>query len=296
MEVYKGYKFRIYPTEFQQREIDRILKSCRYVYNGMLEYKEHRYRDFNENVSANQLDKLLTKVKKTDIWLDDIPRDILTYEIRNLDRAYKNFYRKNTDHPTKKFKVSSFTTRRKFIEYEYLKFNGMLGRIKIALHSNFKPCFIENEVVISKSAVGKYYVSVVVLENVEKLELTNNNANVVLKVNKILVNETEHPIPAVRHLVDRIAEIDSKLCNHTKNSTRYNKLRKTRAKKYEKIKNIRDNFYNTLSKEIVSKYDVITIDKEEVVNTNKGMLSFIQMLKTKCDWYGKKLIVGSSIN
>ena len=44
MTAYKGFKFRLYPTEEQAEQINKTLGCCRYVYNHMLERRIKAYK------------------------------------------------------------------------------------------------------------------------------------------------------------------------------------------------------------------------------------------------------------
>ena len=92
-EVIKGYKFRIYPNEEQKEKIEKTFGACRYTYNGMLAYRQHRYKDFGEKYSKFDLNKKLTEIKKADTWLKEVDSKCLQFAIRDMDRAYDNFFK-----------------------------------------------------------------------------------------------------------------------------------------------------------------------------------------------------------
>ncbi|WP_344690038.1 RNA-guided endonuclease TnpB family protein, partial [Lactobacillus kefiranofaciens] len=79
-------------------------------------------------------------------------------------------------------------------------------------------------------------------------------------------------------------------------------LRKTKSKYQLKIRNIRYDYLQKVTTELVKSYDVIAIEDLKVKNllgnhklahniANASWATFRRLLAYKCEWYGKKLIV-----
>lgn len=82
----------------------------------------------------------------------------------------------------------------------------------------------------------------------------------------------------------------------------WQKLRKTKSKYQLKIRNIRYDYLQKVTTELVKSYDVIAIEDLKVKNllgnhklahniANASWGMFRRLLAYKCEWYGKKLIV-----
>ncbi len=54
----KTYKFRLYPTKPQQKQMERILELCRQVYNRTLEERKTAYAERGETLSRYTLNIL----------------------------------------------------------------------------------------------------------------------------------------------------------------------------------------------------------------------------------------------
>lgn len=82
----------------------------------------------------------------------------------------------------------------------------------------------------------------------------------------------------------------------------WQKLRKTKSKYQLKIRNIRYDYLQKVTTELVKSYDVIVIEDLKIKNllgnhklahniANASWSMFRRLLAYKCEWYGKKLIV-----
>ena len=117
METYtKGFKFRIYPNMAQQLQINRILGCCRFVYNHFLALRRDEWAENKKSVAYNQTSALLTEMKrqKEYVWLNEADSMALQESLKNLERAYQNFFKKRAKYPRFKSKhvhCQSYRTR-----------------------------------------------------------------------------------------------------------------------------------------------------------------------------------------
>ena len=90
-----SFEYRIYPNAAQREAIARTFGCCRFAYNRALAIRKDA-RDAGEKVpSIPQIDKMLPKWKAdpATAWLKEADSMALQQSLRDLDRAYKNFYR-----------------------------------------------------------------------------------------------------------------------------------------------------------------------------------------------------------
>ena len=109
---YKAYKYRIYPNREQQELINKHIGCCRFVYNLCLEKKINAYKTSKKSISSFDLIKLLPILKKEQdtSFLKEVNSLSLQAAIRNLDSAYKRFFKEKKDFP-KRLRVQ--TTEKK---------------------------------------------------------------------------------------------------------------------------------------------------------------------------------------
>ena len=117
METYTlGYKFRIYPNATQARLIHRTLGCARFVYNHFLAVRRDQWNANRKSIGYTESSRLLTDLKKREetAWLSEVDSMALQEALRNLDRAFQNFFDKRARYPRFKSKHShaqSYRTR-----------------------------------------------------------------------------------------------------------------------------------------------------------------------------------------
>ena len=116
----KNLKIRLYPTEEQEILFKKFIGAERYIYNWALSINNELYKENKKKYSCNELGKILTQHKKDNIWLNEVSNATLKESIRNLDKAYTNFYKGRANLPQfkskKKYKLSFYS------RYDKVKF------------------------------------------------------------------------------------------------------------------------------------------------------------------------------
>ncbi|TDR40886.1 helix-turn-helix domain-containing protein, partial [Kurthia zopfii] len=93
MEQLKAYKFRIYPTEEQEIFFAKTFGCVRKVYNLMLDERMKNYEESKLDVSKKQKFPTPAKYKTEFPFLKEVDSLALANAQRNLEKAYKNFFR-----------------------------------------------------------------------------------------------------------------------------------------------------------------------------------------------------------
>lgn len=90
----KAYRFRIYPNEEQRRQIEVTFAACVRVWNLGLELKKAAYDHDKTSLSYYDLNKMIPRWKEVLPWLKEASNPAMQQSLRNLDAAYKNFFRR----------------------------------------------------------------------------------------------------------------------------------------------------------------------------------------------------------
>lgn len=163
----KGYKYRLDPTSEQIVQMEKTFGCCRYVYNWALDLKIKTYQSEKRSMSAVDLCKQLTLLKKDDdrLWLNEVSNECLQQSIRCMDSAFTKFFRDHTGFP--KFK-SKHRDKSVFKNVNSVRFDFKNNRVKIPIIGWIK--FFANRsfegkigtITVSKSSTGKFYASVLI--------------------------------------------------------------------------------------------------------------------------------------
>src|ERR1700676_2948461 len=101
MQRLKAYKFEILPNGEQQRFMHRFAGSCRFVFNKALALQQERYERGEKKLSYAGMCQLLTQLSdRTETHgLADAPTHPLQQALKDLERAYQNFFARRAHFP-----------------------------------------------------------------------------------------------------------------------------------------------------------------------------------------------------
>jgi putative transposase len=92
-----GRRYRAYPTMEQAERLAGWGHSCRAVWNLALEQRQYLYRHRGVTLRASPQGVQLTRARAELPWLADLPAQSAQQVLRQLDRAYDNWW--NPRHP-----------------------------------------------------------------------------------------------------------------------------------------------------------------------------------------------------
>lgn len=278
---YRAYKYRLYPNEEQKVLIAKHLGSCRFIYNYALDKKVRAYQTDKTNLSRFDIQADLPNMKKSEeyCWLKEVNSLSLQASLANLDSAYTKFFREHKGFPrfkSKKDSKQSFSIPQNTrVDFE----NGRIfipkfkGGIKTKFHRTFEG--IVKSSTISRTATGKYFVSILVEVNepdVPMKPICENKAvgiDLGIKTFAVLSDGTEIPNPKhLKQSLDKVKELQRSLSHKNKGSKNRDKARRKLALAHEQVTNRRNDFLHKVTSYLVNNYDTICLEDLNV----KGMV------------------------
>ena len=309
----KSYKFRIYPNIEQQNKIDMTFGHCRYVYNYFLAQRIKIYKETGKSISRFDQDKDLAKLKQADEtkWLSDVDSRPLKYALKNLDSAYKNFFRniqkgKKASFPKFKNKKSNrqlYRTEGRIHVFENHIQLPKLGLVKCCVSKQTQGRILS--ATVSKNPSGKYFVSICCTDvEVEPLLKTDKTIGIDLGVKHLAVDSNGVEYPNNKYLAKsekKLVRLQRQLSRKSSGSKRHKKARIKVARLHEHIANQRKDQLHKLTTQLVRENDIICIEDLNVAGMVRnhclakaifdvGMGEFRRQLQYKCNWYSKTLV------
>lgn len=113
MQRLQAFKYELTPNGEQQRDMRRFAGSCRFVFNKALALQQAHHAEGKKKLSYADLCKQLTAWRKNEEtkWLSETHSQPLQQTLKDLERAYKNFFEKRADFPRFKKKGQSDSFR-----------------------------------------------------------------------------------------------------------------------------------------------------------------------------------------
>ena len=170
MERLQAFKFALQPNGEQQRNMRRFAGSCRFVFNKALALQQERREQGEKKLSYAGLCKVLTewKAQPETIWLKETHSQPLQQTLKDLERAYVNFFEKRADFP--RFKKKGMGDSFRFpqgCKLEQTNSRIFLPKLGWLRYRNSRPVLGDVcNVTVSQSG-GKWFVSIQTRREVE---------------------------------------------------------------------------------------------------------------------------------
>ena len=311
----RAYKYRIYPTEAQKVLLAKTFGCCRFVYNWALNLKIEAYKQEKKSIGNVELtNRMKSELKAEHDWLSEVNSQSLQSALRNLDTAYKNFFRDTHAVGFPRFK--SRKNKQSFQCPQHCSVDFGKGTISIpkaknipaVLHRKFKGTV--KTVTISMTSSGKYFASLLVDTGLQELKpsepVRESAIGIDLGIKSLAVCSDGRTFDNPKNLqgsLDRLALLQKRLSRKQKGSSNRNKARIRVARLQEHIANCRKDNLHKITYALTHDSQVRTICMENlnvkgmqrnhhlaqaVGDASFGM--FLTMLEYKCSWYGVNLI------
>ena len=312
MDITRGYKYRIYPNTAQEHKLLRFFGCCRFVYNHFLEVRRRSYEEDGVTMSYTATSALLTRLKADPEhrWLAECDSMALQEALRDLDRAYRNFFGKRAGYPrfkSRKASVQSYRTRNQSDGVRILGHTIVLpklGTVKAKVSRLPKGRILN--AAVSRTPTGKYFVSLCVEEEMVPKPNKGGKLGIDVGIRSFYTGSDGKSVfsPAPLHAYEKklrreqrklsrriradIAGYDKKrrpIWKRPLSECRnIQKQRRRVARVHERIADIRNDFLHKESIRLVNENQVIGLEDLDV----KGMLRNHRLARSIADasWSG----------
>jgi putative transposase len=309
----KAYKFRVYPTKQQAKQLAVEFGCARYIWNFFLAQRSFAYKELGESLNWVANSRYLTAMKKAEqwAWLKDCSATVLSQKINDLETAFGNFFKGRASYPKFKKKLHAQSIRYQIDQRHVMKTYraGELLRLpnigELKVKWSQVPQGIPKMATVSKSASGCYYVSFACEVDIKELPKTGRIAGVDVGIKDVAVTSDGYFSGAPKNTYKyarQLRKAQRNLSRKTKGSNHWHKQRIAVAKINEKIASCRRDFLNKLTTGLIRKYDFVSIEDLNVKGMMKnrklskaiadvGLFELKRQLSYKAQWYGKEITV-----
>lgn len=282
-----AYKFKLSPTAEQEKTFSSWAGTCRFLYNLCLEHRILSWQQYRISTKWTEQDKELKNLKKCDgfEWIKDSPAQILQQSLRDLDRAFKSFWKSGFGFPkykrksigdgfrfpdAKQFLVRRVTKRKAFIKLPKIK--EVAFRISQDIEGKIKNATIKKE-------TDGWYISFCCEKEIEipinKMPSVGIDRGIsetlVLSSSEDSFKHIELGLPKrCKELRERIKVLQKRLRLKKKFSQSWRKLQQQIRKLHSKITRIRHNFLHKASSYIAKNHSYAILEDLKIKNMSKS--------------------------
>jgi putative transposase len=153
----QAFKYELTPDGEQAREMCRFAGSCRFVYNKALAVQKANYEGGGKFIGYVTMAKQLTAWRNGSEtpWLKDAPVHPLQHALKDLERAYKNFFANRAMFPrfkrkgrseslryphAKQFEIDEANSRIKLPKLGWMRYRNSTDILGTAKNITVSPC------------------------------------------------------------------------------------------------------------------------------------------------------------
>ena len=279
MRLLKAYRFRLEPTPTVAREMGRVAGCCRFVFNRGLALERERFERKEKHLGYAELCKELTSWRHAPDteFLAAAPIHPLQQALKDLDRAYHNFFEGRAELP--RFKKKGRHDAFRYPDPKQFAVDDRHSRVRlpklgwVRYRRSRAVAGTPKQLTISRQG-GHWFVSIQTEQEVAAPVHPANTAvglDVgVAKFAALSTGDTFAPVSSFRKYEKKLAREQRKLARKVKYSHNWRKQRARIAKLHEKIAHIRNDFLHKTSTIISKTHAMIVLEDLSVRSMSRS--------------------------
>ena len=310
----RGYKVELDPNNKQLTMLKKHAGVARFTYNWGLDICKQSIQNKEKIPSAMDLHKQIVLLKQEKPWLREVSKCAPQEALRNLETAFKNFYR-NCKNKSKSKGFPIFKSKKK--NKESFRLTGTiklldnyvqlprLGKIKLK-EIDYLP---KNSNILSATIseqAGHWFVSILV-EQIAPIKVNKSEKIIGLDLGiKSLAVCSDGRIfenhRAMRNSLDKLKKLGRRVSKKQKGSQNREKARKQLARQHYRMACIRKDTLHKISSELTKTNSVIVIENLNIAGMlqnhklaraiqDMGWYELRRQLEYKSDWYSCKIVI-----
>ncbi|OYO26561.1 RNA-guided endonuclease TnpB family protein [Janthinobacterium sp. PC23-8] len=298
MQRLQAYKYELMPDGEQERDMRRFAGSCRFVYNKALAMQKENHEAGNKFIGFAGLCKALTGWRHgvETPWLKDAPCHPLQQALKDLEKAYKNFFEKRADFPSFKRKGSGDSFRYpdpKQIKLDQPNNRLFLPKLGWLRYRNSRDILGELRNVTVSQSGGKWFASIQTQREVEQpLPTATTAIGIDVGVARFATMSDASfitPLNSFKKHQQRLAHYQRRMSHKVKFSNNWKKAKARIQKIHAGIANARKDFLHKSTTTISQNHALVCIEDLQVRNMSRSS-------KGNSEQHGKMVRQKSGLN
>jgi putative transposase len=273
MRRLQAFRYELRPNGEEARNLRRVAGSRRYVFNCALALQKERYQRGDKKLGYAALCKQLTSWRNSEetSWLADAPVHPLQQALRDLDRAYKNFFEGRAGPPEFKKKGQHESFRYpdpKQFRIDQANSRIFLPKIGWVRYRNSREALGEPKNVTATLAAGKWFLSIQTERKVEEpVHPSTSVVGIDLGITHFATLSdgcSIEPLNSFHKHQQRLKRYQRMMARRQKFGRNWQKSKAKVQKVYRRIANVRNDFLHKTSTTISKNHAVVIVEGLEV--------------------------------
>ncbi|EME7695705.1 transposase [Salmonella enterica] len=282
MKRLQAFKFQLRPNGQQERDMRRFAGACRFVFNKSLALQNENHEAGNKYLPYVKMAAWLVEWKKAPEiqWLKEAPSQPLQQALKDLERAYKNFFQKRASFPRFKKRGQSDAFRYpQGVKLDQANNRISLPKLGWISYRNSREVVGEVKNVTVSQSCGKWYVSIQTEYEVsepqhESTSMVGLDAGVA-KLAALSDGTVFEPVNSFKSNQNKLARLQREMSRKVKFSNNWKKAKRKVQNQHTRIANIRRDYLHKVSTTISKNHAMIVIEDLKVGNMSKSAVGTI---------------------
>ena len=269
MKRLQAYKYELRPNGEQERAMRRFSGSCRVVFNKALALQKENHEAGNKFIGYVPMAKLLTAWRNSEDtpWLADAPMHPLQQALKDLERAFKNFFAKRADFP--RFKKKGMGDSFRYPDSKQFKIDAgnsciFLPKLGWLRYRNSRDILGTPKNVTVSSNSGKWYVSIQTeCEIAQPLPTSTTAIGIDVGIARFATMSDGNfiaPLNSFKKHQKRLAKYQRRMSRKVKFSSNWKKAKARVQKVHSDIANARKDYLHKTSATISQNHALVCIE------------------------------------
>ena len=298
MQRLQAFKFELMPDGRQERQMRRFARSCRFVFNQALALQQANRQDGGKFIGYVAMAKYLTAWRNSSAtaWLADAPVHPQQQALKDLERAYQNFFAKRSKFP--RFKRHGDRASFRYPDPKQIKFDAAnariflpkLGWLRLRLS---RSVLGEIKSVTVSGSCGRWHASILTQREVEQ-PVPQGTAAVgidmgVARFATMSDGTFIAPLASFKRHEARLRRYQRAMSRKRKGAKNWHKARGKVQRLHARIANVRQDFLHKASSAIAQVHALVVVEDLQVRSMSASAKGTAQQP-------GKNVLAKASLN
>lgn len=275
MQRLQAFRFELMPDGRQRRDMRRFAGACRFVYNKALALQKANYEAGGKFIGYVELAKSLTAWRNSleTLWLRQAPCHPLQHALKDLERAYRNFFAKRSDFP--RFKRKGCTESFRYPDSKQFEIDQANSRIKLpklgwVRYRNSREILGQARNITLSCNANRWYASI---QTEREMSETVPAATTAIGIDMGIARfatlsdgSVMAPLNSFKKHQQRLAKYQRRMARKVKFSRNWKKAKARVQKVHGQIANARKDFLHKASTAISQNHALVCVEDLQVKN------------------------------